>query len=170
MFCFSVESLEGDGADLRLLPSLRYAHSAAYLVRLASQHGFEVVAMEHAPVREDQGEAVEGLYVILRREASLAGQRPLVTAAPVQHNRQRPAAGRRSCRARRWRERLDLAGARDARCAEDARRGPAGDCICSASRAWRARGRRCPALSPKDAALLAIAGYRRPGRHERAAV
>ena len=28
VFCFSVESLEGDGAGLRLLPSLRYAHSA----------------------------------------------------------------------------------------------------------------------------------------------
>ena len=67
MFCFSVESLDGDGADLRLLPSLRYAHSAAYLERLATQHGFEVVAMKHAPVREDQGEVIEGLYVILRR-------------------------------------------------------------------------------------------------------
>ena len=29
VFCFSVESLEGDGAGVRLLPSLRYAHSAA---------------------------------------------------------------------------------------------------------------------------------------------
>ena len=36
VFCFSVESLEGDGAGLRLLPSLRYAHSEAYLERLAS--------------------------------------------------------------------------------------------------------------------------------------
>ena len=45
VFCFSVESLEGDGDGLRLLPSLRYAHSEAYLERLASQHGFEVVAM-----------------------------------------------------------------------------------------------------------------------------
>ena len=67
VFCFSVESLEGDGAGLRLLPSLRYAHSAAYLERLASRHGFEVVAMTHAPVREDQGQVIEGLYVILRR-------------------------------------------------------------------------------------------------------
>lgn len=67
VFCFSVEALDGDSADLRLLPSLRYAHARPYLVRLATQHGFEVVAMERAPVREDQGEAVEGLYVILRR-------------------------------------------------------------------------------------------------------
>lgn len=69
MFCFSVEALAGDGAELRLLPSLRYAHSQPYLARLAEQHGFEVVAMERAPVREDQREAVDGLYVILRRIA-----------------------------------------------------------------------------------------------------
>ena len=67
VFCFSVESLEGDGAGLRLLPSLRYAHSEAYLRDSAARHGFEVVAMKHAPVREDQGEVIEGLYVILRR-------------------------------------------------------------------------------------------------------
>ncbi|MEO5845122.1 MAG: methyltransferase domain-containing protein [Caldimonas sp.] len=69
MFCFSVEALDGDGVDLRLLPSLRYAHSQRYLGRLAAQHGFAVEAMELAPVREDQGEAVEGLYVLLRRLA-----------------------------------------------------------------------------------------------------
>ena len=69
MFCFSVEALEGDDADLRLLPSLRYAHSRSSLVRLAAQHAFEVVAMERAPVREDQREVVEGLYVVLRRVA-----------------------------------------------------------------------------------------------------
>jgi predicted TPR repeat methyltransferase len=73
LFCFSVESLDGDGdgdddgAGLRLLPSLRYAHSEAYLARLASEHRFEVVAMQHAPVREDQGQVIEGLYVVLRR-------------------------------------------------------------------------------------------------------
>jgi predicted TPR repeat methyltransferase len=48
---------------------LRYAHSRPYLVRLATQHGFEVAAMERAPVREDQGAPVEGLYVVLRRLA-----------------------------------------------------------------------------------------------------
>ncbi|MEO8312523.1 MAG: methyltransferase domain-containing protein [Caldimonas sp.] len=69
MFCFSVEALDDGDADLRLLPSLRYAHSKAYLARLAALHGFAVEAMEQAPVREDQGEAVEGLYVVLRRVA-----------------------------------------------------------------------------------------------------
>ena len=73
MFCFSVETLEGDDADLRLLPSLRYAHSEAYLERLAAQHGFEVVAMKHAPVREEQRQVIEGLYVILRRGPAPVG-------------------------------------------------------------------------------------------------
>jgi predicted TPR repeat methyltransferase len=68
-FCFSVEALGADDADLRLLASLRYAHAPRYVVRLATQHGFEVAAMERAAVREDQGEPVEGLYVVLRRAA-----------------------------------------------------------------------------------------------------
>ena len=69
MFCFSVEALDDDATGLQLLPSLRYAHLPGYLARLAAQHGFAVDAMERAPVREDQGEAVEGLYVALRRVA-----------------------------------------------------------------------------------------------------
>ncbi len=69
MFCFSVEALDGDDADLRLLPSLRYAHSPTYLERLAGQHGFAIEAMERAPVREDQGTAIEGLYIAMRRLA-----------------------------------------------------------------------------------------------------
>jgi predicted TPR repeat methyltransferase len=74
VFCFSVEALDGDDAasDLRLLPSLRYAHSKPYLLRLASAHGFEVVATASAPVREDQRQAVDGLYVYLRRVEAAA--------------------------------------------------------------------------------------------------
>jgi predicted TPR repeat methyltransferase len=68
VFCFSVESLASEGDEMRLLPSLRYAHSEPYLERLAARHGFAVAVMKHAPVREDQGEVIEGLYVILRRK------------------------------------------------------------------------------------------------------
>ena len=64
--CFSVERCD-DASDFVLQPSLRYAHSTAYLRRLAAAHRFEVVAMESAAVREDQKAAVEGLYVCLRR-------------------------------------------------------------------------------------------------------
>ncbi|HSC65768.1 MAG TPA: methyltransferase domain-containing protein [Caldimonas sp.] len=69
VFGFTVEALDDDSADLRLLPSLRYAHSRASLVRLAAQHGLEVAVLERAPVREEQGEPVHGLYVVLRRAA-----------------------------------------------------------------------------------------------------
>ena len=65
-FCFSVELCDGDAAGFRLQPSLRYAHSRPDLLRLAAAHGFEVLAMERAAVREDQKEAVDGLYVCLR--------------------------------------------------------------------------------------------------------
>lgn len=67
--CFSVELCDDD-ADFLLQPSLRYAHSRAYLRRLAATHRFEVLAMARAAVREDQKAEVTGLYVCLRRGAS----------------------------------------------------------------------------------------------------
>jgi predicted TPR repeat methyltransferase len=69
MFCFSVELAEADasedGAGVQLQPSLRYAHSKAYLQRLASKHRFRVVAMQQRVVREDQAQPVGGLFVYL---------------------------------------------------------------------------------------------------------
>lgn len=67
VFCFSVE-LADDADDYRLLPSLRYAHSKRYLLRLARQHGFEPIGMSRAAVRQDQREAIDGLFVYLRRQ------------------------------------------------------------------------------------------------------
>jgi predicted TPR repeat methyltransferase len=67
VFCFSVETETHADADYRLLPSLRYAHSTPYLRRLAAKHGFEVAALRSGPVRQDQREAVDGLYVYLNR-------------------------------------------------------------------------------------------------------
>ncbi len=66
VFAFSVEALP-DGQDLRLLPSLRYAHSEAYLRRLAGLHGMAVRAVLRAPLREDQRRPVQGLYVYLEQ-------------------------------------------------------------------------------------------------------
>jgi predicted TPR repeat methyltransferase len=63
-FAFSVE-LASDGSELRLLPSLRYAHSGAYVERLAALNGFRVRQQWQAPLREDQRRPVMGLYVLL---------------------------------------------------------------------------------------------------------
>jgi len=63
-FAFTVELLlEGEG--VRLLSSLRYAHSESYIRRLASSHGFNVRDLFSAPMRHDQNQPVLGLYVFL---------------------------------------------------------------------------------------------------------
>ena len=68
-FAFSVE-LASDGSELKLLPSLRYAHSPAYIDRLAALNGFRVRQSWQAPLREDQQKPVMGLYVLLEPVAS----------------------------------------------------------------------------------------------------
>lgn len=68
-FAFSVE-LATDGSELKLLPSLRYAHSPAYIDRLATLNGFRVRQSWQAPLREDQQKPVMGLYVLLEPVAS----------------------------------------------------------------------------------------------------
>lgn len=68
VFCFSVEALDDAAGDCRLLPSLRYAHSAAYLRRLAATHGFEIAALEEHPLRRDERAPVRGLYAWLLRQ------------------------------------------------------------------------------------------------------
>ncbi|MDB5795388.1 MAG: tetratricopeptide repeat family protein [Noviherbaspirillum sp.] len=67
-FAFTVETPIG-GEDMRLLPSLRYAHSERYVRRLADTCGFTVDEMFGAPIRYDQAKPVEGLYVYLSRGA-----------------------------------------------------------------------------------------------------
>jgi predicted TPR repeat methyltransferase len=59
-----------DDPGWRLLPSLRYTQSRPHLLRLAQAHGFEPLIVDAAPVRFDQGQAVDGLYLVLRRAAS----------------------------------------------------------------------------------------------------
>jgi predicted TPR repeat methyltransferase len=63
-FCFTVEEAD---EDLVLRPSLRYAHSEAYVRRLASGNGFEVTRVERRPVREEQRRPIGGLFVWLER-------------------------------------------------------------------------------------------------------
>jgi predicted TPR repeat methyltransferase len=71
LVAFSVECPADLDQGLRLMPSLRYAHSRAYLTHLALQHGLAVATMTQATVRRDQGQDVPGLYVVLQR--SVAG-------------------------------------------------------------------------------------------------
>lgn len=63
-FAFSVERADA-GHDLQLRSSLRYAHSLAYVERLAAASGLRVRQTWEAPLREDQQQPVMGLYVLL---------------------------------------------------------------------------------------------------------
>jgi predicted TPR repeat methyltransferase len=64
-FTFTLE--ESTQAEVELRASLRYAHSEAGVRRLAQQHGFEIIAMERRPVREDQRQPIAGLFLWLER-------------------------------------------------------------------------------------------------------
>jgi len=65
-FCFTVEPAEGE-AGVQLMPSLRYGHSETYIRTLAASHGFVVDEVFRAPLRNDQGQPLEGLYCYLSR-------------------------------------------------------------------------------------------------------
>ncbi|HMN93388.1 MAG TPA: tetratricopeptide repeat protein [Hydrogenophaga sp.] len=69
VFAFSLEQAPA-GQDLVLQPSLRYAHSSAYIERLAAVHGWQVARLEAAAIREDQQRPVMGWYVHLTPVAS----------------------------------------------------------------------------------------------------
>lgn len=66
VFCFSVESAPDD-ADYVLRPSLRYAHSLAYIRKLAAQNAFGVALTSEHPIREDQRTPIPGLFAWLSR-------------------------------------------------------------------------------------------------------
>lgn len=61
-FTFSVEEAEGDGFVLR--PTGRYAHSLAYLGRVAAAAGWQVRASEALTIRTEQGRAIPGHVVV----------------------------------------------------------------------------------------------------------
>lgn len=63
-FALTVE-LPPEGQDFCLLPSLRYAHSQAYVRRLVEASGFVLANAFQAPLRYDQGRPVQGLYAYL---------------------------------------------------------------------------------------------------------
>ena len=63
-FCFSTEA--GEGGDVALLPSQRYAHALPYLERLAGAHGFALAEAGRAVVRSENGVAIDGHLLVLR--------------------------------------------------------------------------------------------------------
>jgi len=70
LFCFSVEALPDDAAGgFALRSTLRYAHSQRYVRALAAEHGFEMVDVLGAPLRQDQRKPIDGLFFVLRRRA-----------------------------------------------------------------------------------------------------
>lgn len=66
MFAFTLECPSTLHEGMRLMPSLRYAHSWAYVDAIARDHRLHTVSVHDAPVRIDQGEPVRGLYVLMR--------------------------------------------------------------------------------------------------------
>lgn len=63
---FTVEA-GAPGTGVRLLPSLRYSHSADLLHGLAERHGWTVVRQVSAPIRVHEGTPLPGEYWILQR-------------------------------------------------------------------------------------------------------
>jgi len=64
LFCFSIEAAQE--GDFVLRPTLRYAHSIAYLTRLAEQNSLVVATTEpHAVRREAQG-SIAGYNIVMR--------------------------------------------------------------------------------------------------------
>lgn len=64
VFAFTVE-LAPEEHRLVLQPSLRYAHSRAYILSLAAEHGFDVAGTAEHPVRHDQNTPIAGLFAWL---------------------------------------------------------------------------------------------------------
>ena len=65
LFAFSTEVSEG--AESRLLGSLRYSHSAAYVGRLAAETGWQVESVTQQMLREEDRLGVVGQLAVLRR-------------------------------------------------------------------------------------------------------
>ncbi len=60
-FLFCVEAGDAE-AGFDLLPSLRFAHSEAFVRRLAGRHGFEVRGLAKDVLREEAGQPMPGLF------------------------------------------------------------------------------------------------------------
>ena len=66
IFAFSFETSEEK--DLVLRSSRRYAHSVAYIQKLATANGFTIVKLEPTVIREEGGENQDGYLALLRMD------------------------------------------------------------------------------------------------------
>jgi len=64
---FSLEEWAEGPEEYVLRPSLRYAHSLAYIRRLASNHGMQILRADRDLLRHDHGKAISGLFCILQK-------------------------------------------------------------------------------------------------------
>jgi predicted TPR repeat methyltransferase len=65
LLAFSVE--RGASADVVLQPTLRYAHTDAYVRRIAGEHGFSLVTTAPTVLRLDADQPVQGDLYVFRR-------------------------------------------------------------------------------------------------------
>ena len=65
---FSLEEWAEGPEEYVLRPSLRYAHSLAYIQRLASNHGFQILRADRDLLRHDHGKAISGLFCVLQKD------------------------------------------------------------------------------------------------------
>jgi len=79
LFGFSVET--SDAQDFMLRPNRHYAHSAAYLRKLAEDHGFVLQTLEPHVIRQDDGIDVVGYLAVLS-----CPQRPCGHRSPSGNN------------------------------------------------------------------------------------
>lgn len=65
--CFSVET-QYQLDQFTLLPSIRYAHNPKYLQKIAEKLGFEQIDQQNIVLRQERGQAVEGLLLLWQRQ------------------------------------------------------------------------------------------------------
>jgi len=62
VLAFTVETHSGTG--VALLPTLRFAHGERYLRDAIAGAGLTLLALEHAAIRTEKGEPVNGLVLV----------------------------------------------------------------------------------------------------------
>ncbi len=70
LYAFTVEAHDGP-EDYAVRPSLRYAHSQAYLGRALADAGFETVRLDRIFLRKDGAANIEGFLVVARKAGSV---------------------------------------------------------------------------------------------------